>query len=457
MPNSLAFRLFVSFAVWSLLVLPVTALVLVSGYRGQIEDGFNEDLNVYLTYLIGSTYPDKGVELKAPNLGEARFLLPLSGYYWQIKTLGTSQPTIIQSESLVSETLKLPSELGVSPDLQLIRVAEIDGPDEQKLRVMEREVSYSDGDQQQSFSYAVALDKSGAEEAIYDFTATLILNLMILAAGLMLATFFQVRYGLWPLRDIGTRLSAIRSGEAERLEGVLPQEILPLQNELNALIQSNVHIVDRARTHVGNLAHALKTPLSVIINEAQTTDSPFAEKVAEQADVMRQQIDHHLNRARIAARSGVIGSVAPVKPIVTALGSALERIYRDRNLTVTIEGPADLKFKGEKQDLEDIVGNLMDNAFKWAQSSVTLTVAQSPASGSEVRMFTVVVSDDGPGLTEEQRASVIKRGRRYDETRPGSGLGLSIVADLAHLYQGKFVLEKADAGGLKAIISLPSA
>ncbi len=453
MPNSLAFRLFVSFAVWSLLVLPVTALVLVSGYRSQIEIGFDDDLSVYLTYLIGSTYPDKGTELKAPNLGEARFLLPLSGYYWQIKPLGVPQPTIIQSESLVSEVLKLPSELGVNPDAQLIRVAEVDGPDEQKLRVMEREVSYSDGDQQQSYSYAIALDKSGAEEAIYDFTTTLILNLVVLAGGLMLATFFQVRYGLWPLRDIGKRLSAIRSGEAERLEGVLPQEILPLQEELNALIQSNAHIVDRARTHVGNLAHALKTPLSVIINEAQSSNAPYAEKVIEQASLMREQIDHHLNRARIAARSGIIGSVTPVKPVIIGLANALERINRDKGLRLIVDCPTDVKFQGEKQDLEEMVGNLMDNAFKWAQSSVRVTVAMSL---SNPKLLTLSVSDDGPGLTEEQRVAVIKRGRRYDETRPGTGLGLSIVADLAHLYQGSFCLEKAAEGGLKATITLPS-
>jgi signal transduction histidine kinase len=453
MGNSLAFRLFVSFAVWLLIVLPVTALVLIAGYREQIEESFNDDLNVYLTYLIGSTYPDKGVELKAPNLGEARFLLPLSGYYWQIKTLGTSQPVILQSESLVSETLKLPSELGVSPDLQLIRIAEIDGPDEQKLRIMEREVAYSDGAQQQSFSYAVALDKSGAEEAIYDFTATLIFNLLVLAAGLMLAVFLQVRFGLWPLRDIGKRLAAIRSGDAERLEGTLPEEIKPLQEELNALIQSNSHIIERARTHVGNLAHALKTPLSVIINEAQSSDAPFAAKVAEQASLMRQQIDHHLNRARISARSGFVGSVTAVQPALVSLAHALERIYRDRGVALSLDCPAELKFQGEKQDLEEMAGNLLDNAFKWANSAVSVSAVTEPGG----KTFALVITDDGPGLTEEQRADVIKRGRRYDETRPGSGLGLSIVADLAHLYQGRFSLEKAPSGGLRARLALPAA
>ncbi|MDX2264611.1 MAG: ATP-binding protein [Hyphomicrobiales bacterium] len=455
MASSLGFRLFVAFAVWSLIVLPATALVLISNYRGQIEDAFNEDLNVYLTYLIGSTYPDKGVELRAPNLGEARFLLPLSGYYWQIRAIGSNPPQIIQSESLVSETLRLPSELGVSPDAQLVRLAETAGPDGQQLRVMEREVAYNDGGRQQAYSYAVALNKSGAEEAIYDFSVTLAFNLMVLAGGLMLAAFFQVRYGLWPLRDISKRLAAIRSGEAERLEGALPKEIQPLQEELNALIQSNAHIIERARTHVGNLAHALKTPLSVIINEAQSSDAPDAAKIAEQAALMRLQIDHHLNRARIAAHSGVIRASTPVEPVLATLASTLLRIYRNRGLSIRVDCPADLKFYGEKQDLEEMVGNLLDNACKWANAQVVAAAAPLGATSGR-GMFVLSVSDDGPGLTAEQRASVITRGRRFDETRPGSGLGLSIVADLAHLYQGEFTLEEAAEGGLKATLRLPA-
>ncbi len=229
MPNSLSARLFISFALWTLLVLPVTAVFLISNYRAELEDGFEDDLNQYLIYLIDRTFPEKGVELRTPNLGEPTFSFPYSGRYWQIKPLGVTDGTMMKSESLVTETLKLPSEMGISPDARLVRMADIDGPDKQKLRIIEREVSLNDGTQQRSYSYAVAIDKAEIDDATYDFQLTLILNLTVLGFGLMVATIFQVRYGLWPLRDISKRLAAIRSGEAEKLEGALPQEILPLQ------------------------------------------------------------------------------------------------------------------------------------------------------------------------------------------------------------------------------------
>ena len=248
-------------------------------------------------------------------------------------------------------------------------------------------------------------------------------------------------------------LAEIRSGKAEKLEGELPYEIRPLQQELNALIQSNREIVDRARTHVGNLAHALKTPLSVISNEARTHGGPLAAKVVEQAEVMRTQITHHLDRARVAARSSVIGDVTDVDQVLQGLKRALDRIHGERGLDLEVAATPGLKFQGEKQDFEEMVGNLLDNACKWASSQVRASA--EPAEGK--RRFVVVVDDDGPGLTEEQRKKAVKRGQRMDESKPGSGLGLSIVADLAHLYKGRFELEPSPEGGLRAKLELPAA
>jgi signal transduction histidine kinase len=280
----------------------------------------------------------------------------------------------------------------------------------------------------------------------------LIAALGVLGLGLVAATFFQVRFGLKPLRAMRQNLARIRSGEAERLEGEQPEEIRPLQQELNALIQSNREIVERARTHVGNLAHALKTPLSVIANEARTHEGPLAAKVIEQAAIMRTQITHHLDRARVAARSSVIGDVTEVEPVLQALKRTLDRIYEERGLDLEIAATPGLKFQGEKQDFEEMVGNLLDNACKWARSRVT---ARAAANGAA--RFTVTIDDDGPGLTEAERARAVKRGQRLDETKPGSGLGLSIVADLAHLYKGEFALEPSPEGGLRARLDLPAA
>ncbi len=271
---------------------------------------------------------------------------------------------------------------------------------------------------------------------------------------------FQVRFGLAPLKRISESLAAIRSGTAERLEGRFPEEIAPLARETNALIDANREIVERARTHVGNLAHALKTPLSVIVNEAAARgDDPLAAKVREQAAMMRDQVQHHLERARIAARATVVGTVTEVIPVVTALARSMEKIHRDRGIAIDIEAQRDTRFRGERQDLEEMVGNLVDNACKWAQSRVAVEVVAGAGTAQAAQTLRVVVDDDGPGLTpsERERVQVARRGNRLDETKPGSGLGLSIVVDLAALYGGALTLGTAPIGGLRAELVLPAA
>ena len=334
-PNSLAFRLFASAAAWTLVVLPVTAFLLLSLYRQAVERNFDARLNVYLTSLVASTTAEGAKTPTAPaNLGEPAFTIPFSGWYWQIKTLDAEQPLFI-SDSLLDQQLKLPSQEGVTPDQTLTRRAYAAGPQDQRLRVVEREIRPA-GAQSTPYSYAIAGDAAEIERDLAEFRMMLIAALGVLGLGLVVATLFQVRFGLAPLRAIRHDLAAIRSGDAERLEGELPTEIRPLQQELNALIQSNREIVDRARTHVGNLAHALKTPLSVITNEAREKDGPLAGKVIEQAELMRNQITHHLDRARVAARSGAIGDITDVDGVLNGLKRALDRIYEGRALELDV-------------------------------------------------------------------------------------------------------------------------
>jgi signal transduction histidine kinase len=254
-------------------------------------------------------------------------------------------------------------------------------------------------------------------------------------------------------------LAAIRSGATTRLDVHLPAEIEPLQHELNALLKANEEIVERARTHVGNLAHALKTPLAVVTNEARDDSSPLARKVSEQAGIMADQINHYLERARMAARIGVIGRVTEVRPVGESLIRALERIYHDKHLSYAVDCPPGACFQGERQDLEEMLGNLLDNACKWARSKVTLAAFPLPATAvnGAGTWLQIRVDDDGPGLTPEQMAEPIIRGRRLDETKPGSGLGHSIVADLAHSYNGKLELARSEHGGLSARLTLPQA
>ena len=451
--NSLAFRLFASAAAWTLVVLPVTAILLVSLYREALERNFDTRLNVYLTSLVASSTQEGAATPKEPaDFGQPIFGIPFSGWYWQIKPLNRAARPDFVSDSLLDQQLKLPSQSGAAPDASLTRRAYIEGPNDQRLRIVEREIRQR-APGSAPYSYAVAGDSSEIERDLSEFTMMLIAALAVAGLGLVAATFFQVRFGLSPLRAIRQGLSAIRSGEAEKLEGELPLEIKPLQQELNALIHSNREIVERARTHVGNLAHALKTPLSVISNEARTQEGVLAAKVIEQAEIMRDQITHHLDRARVAARSSVIGDVTDVGVVLEALKRTLDRIYEERGLELELAATPGLKFQGERQDFEEMVGNLLDNACKWARSKVR---ASAERNGADAR-FTVIVDDDGPGLTGAERASAVKRGQRLDETKPGSGLGLSIVADLAHLYKGRFALEPSPQGGLRARLELPAA
>ncbi len=456
--NSLAFRLFATAAVWSLLVLPVTAIILTSVYRGGVERGFDARLNLYLTSLVTQSLTNNtGSITTAPSLGEPLFDLPLSSWYWQITPLTVKTDPRLHSESLIDASFPLPSEQGAEVDANQLRMGYVDGPEGQELRVVEREITIGDGANARNYSYAVAGDAFEIEGEISSFRWMLSIALTMLGVGLVVATFFQVKFGLRPLRAIERGLTSIRSGKAENLQGEFPVEIEPLQKELNALIRSNQNIVERARTHVGNLAHALKTPLSVISNEARDLESEFSSKVLEQAETMRDQISHHLDRARMVARVGVISSVTEVDPVVRSLSRALRRIYEEKGIEIEIQCSENVKFQGEKHDLEEMLGNLLDNACKWAKSKVRLNVlVNSRTASADDNLLSITVEDDGPGLDAKERELAVKRGRRLDETKPGSGLGLSIVADLSHLYNGRFQLNKSSMGGLRAELLLPA-
>ncbi|MGI9407540.1 MAG: ATP-binding protein, partial [Hyphomicrobiaceae bacterium] len=363
-------------------------------------------------------------------------------------------PTYV-SDSLTDKVLDVPFETALAVPEQQFRFMRITGPAGKSLRVISQIYPPLSSSQNPHFLFTVTGSLEEVDSVVKDFAATVAITFSVLAAGLIAAIFFQVKFGLRPLKQIERGLSQIRAGEAERLEGEMPTEIEPLQDEINKLITSNHDIVERARTHVGNLAHALKTPLSVITNEARATSGGLASKVAEQAAVMRDQIDTYLDRARMVARSGVISDVTPVAPIAQSLARALGRIHEDKGIEIAVDCPDDLRFQGEKQDLEELLGNLMDNACKWAKSRVVLEARAAAPSDKGEDQLKIVVSDDGPGLTVEQRTVAKKRGLRLDESKPGSGLGLSIVRDLVTLYDGTFELERANLGGLAAELTLP--
>jgi len=442
---SLARRLVLISAVWIFIALAAGSFLLTGLFRDFVERNFDQRLETLLDGLVALSEVEGGQLELTRTAGEPRFDVPYSGWYWQISD---GKDVVLRSRSLWDFTMTpRRSESG------LLQRYDIDGPLEQDLRVVERAIQLPAA--RTRYFYQVAADRADAQADIERFVNVMSWALGALGFGLIAAVILQVYLGLKPLRRIEAALAEIRSGHAEKLEGVFPREITPLAEEVNQLLDHNAQVVRRARTHVGNLAHALKTPIAVLTNEAdaaksgEATDAPFADTVERQAALMKRLVDHHMARARAAAAVKVLGARTELKPVVEALGRTLERIHEDRNVTVTVECPEGVAFRGERHDFEDLLGNLVDNGCKWARSQVFV---QAEARDGKI---TITVDDDGPGVAPDQRAKLFQRGTRLDETTPGTGLGLSIVRDLAALYGGSVELADSPLGGLRAVLVLP--
>jgi signal transduction histidine kinase len=455
-PRSIAKRLFFSAALLSFVILFVAGLVLSTIYRRTAEANFDERLGVYLHELVADiATPGEDSRTGPGQLGEPQFELALSGWYWQITRLDVPKPEIRSSRSLFAAKLPRLSDAGVAAAAGGARRGYATGPDDRVLRMLERIIDTGD---QGIYLVQVAAMTEQIDTQISRFEFDLVITFAVLALALVVSAAAQLRYGLRPLWQLQEGVAAIRRGEAEKIEGNFPQDLAPLASELNLLIDANRDVVERARTQVGNLAHALKTPLSVIVNEAAVDPGPLAAKVEEQAAIMRDQVSYYLNRARAAVRARTLGGATEVAPAVEALVRTFEKIYAERAIGFTVSVPGTIRFQGERQDFEEMVGNLVDNAGKWARHAVAISVAPEPGRNlSERRLFRVTIDDDGPGLAAGLRQAALSRGKRLDETKPGSGLGLSIVADLAALYGGDLSLEDSPKGGLRAELRLPSA
>lgn len=451
--RSIATRLFLTAAALSSVVLLIASVFFTAYYRREAEEIFERRLEVYLRAIVADVSESGQEGRTGPGqLGDPQFELPGSGWYWQITRMDDSAHEIKASRSLFAKRLPKLSDLGVEAGVGGSRRGNATGPDGRRLRIVERVIDAGDAG---IYLIQVAATTEEMEEQIVRFQFELMIAFAALAIALAGVAAFQVRFGLRPLRLLQRELVSIRRGERDRITGAYPNEISPLAGELNLLIDANRAILERARTQVGNLAHALKTPLSVMVNEADAAPSPLAAKVNEQAHVMRDQISFYLDRARAAARGHALGAATPLAPCIEALLRTFRKIYGDRGVTFSADVAPELKFLGERQDLEEMIGNLLDNAGKWAKSHVSLSITQDAGDGSSLSALLVDIDDDGPGLAPHLRAQATERGRRLDETKPGSGLGLSIVVDLAAAYGGELVLDDSPAGGLRARLRLP--
>jgi signal transduction histidine kinase len=445
--SSLTFRLIASAALWIAVALFAGGFALSSIFRGTLEESFDRRLGALLETLVAASdiAADGKIILLRP-LGDARFGQTYSGWYWQIDGGDAGG---LHSRSLFDTTLS-PAEPGADGTAGFGLAP---GPDGQTLRIVTRDIVLSGAPR--AARYSVAADTAETEVQVRRFNGTLAWSLGVLGVGLFAAVVIQVLFGLRPLRRIRAALSDIRLGRAARLEGSFPPEINPLAEELNAVLDHNAEVVERARTHVGNLAHALKTPLTVLANEAgpaaESEDNHLAANVARQTALMRRYVDHYLARARAAAAGRVIGARVDAALVVKDLRRTLEKIHVERGLAIADAGDEPRLVQGEREDVEEMIGNLMDNACKWARGRVDVSAE------SQEGVVRITVDDDGPGMPAEEHERVMRRGARLDESVSGSGLGLAIVADVVQLYGGALSFETSPLGGLRVILSLPAA
>ena len=442
--GSLTRRMLAVAALWIITLLLIGGFALDRALTSSIARNFDGQLNYALTAMIaaGEIGPEGEVRFTRA-LVDQRFDQPYSGLYYQVSG-GRTDP--FRSRSLWDRALK--PDLA-APSLGIHAYTSLEFPNE-PLRIVERDAVLPGSPV--SWRFQVAQSTFQLEQQVAELRKTLTWSLSILGLGLFTLAGLQAAYGLWPLRRISRSIVAIRSGRATRVPTDFPPEIAPLVIELNGLLEHNETQAEEARTHAGNLAHALKTPMSVLANEARVEAPDLSQAVLRETATMKRHVDHHLARARAIGRRGASSARAELWPSLEALRRTIERIHGDRGVVIDIAGDKQLCVRGERQDLEEMLGNLLDNAAKYGGGRVFVTV------GRGEDQVDIIVEDDGPGIPAKERARLFERGARLDTNQPGTGLGLAIVRDVAEIYGGSVELgESEDLGGLCVTLRLPAA
>jgi signal transduction histidine kinase len=439
--GSLTRRMIVVAAFW------ITALLLMGGFAldralsASIVQNFDDQLKYVLNGMIAASEigPDGEVRFNRPP-ADQRFIEPYSGVYFQVSGQGADT---FPSRSLWDRRLRV-SDQHQDVDVHIYNSNEFEG---EPLRISERDVLLPGS--KVRWRFQVAQSREMIDAQIRQLRSTLFWSFFALGIGLLILAALQTFYGLWPLRRVRQDVAAIRSGAKTRITEDFPIEVRPLTEEINLLLAHSEEQAEEARRHAGNLAHALKTPLTVITNAATAHSADLAETVFREAIVMRRQVDHHLARARAIGRRASAHARSIVWESLESVQRAVDRLYE--NVTVDIAGDRNAQVRVERQDLDEMLGNLVENAAKYGGGRVFVTVEPK---GSTVD---ILVEDDGKGIPQEQRDAIFQRGARLDTDKPGTGLGLAIVRDVAEIYGGRITLEESeDLGGLLARLSLPA-
>lgn len=442
--GSISRRMIVIAAGWILILLSLGGLALNQALTSMVSAQFDEQLEESLTAMIASAEIDPfGEVLFNRILGEQKFLEPNSGYYWQISG-GDFQPYL--SRSLWDSPLQISDDVTATEPI----FYDSDQFSDERLRIAQRTVGLPGSEVR--WQFVVAGSREELDAQLSDIRAILIWSFAVLGIGLFIMAMLQTWYGLGPLRRIRRAIAQIRSSGANRVTDPLPLEVQPMVEELNALLAHSERQAEEARTHAGNLAHALKTPLTVLTNAASAHSPDLDETVLRETLLMRRQVDHHLARARAAGRRAVGQARTNVLASAEAVERAVARLYPDVRLD--IDGSAEAEAVIERQDLDEILGNLIENAAKYGGGSVFVTVDAEP----DPAFCIVWIEDDGMGVPPERRGELFSRGARLDTEKPGTGLGLAIVRDVAEIYRGSVELgESEDLGGLLVKLRLPRA
>ncbi|WP_417795465.1 ATP-binding protein [Terasakiella pusilla] len=436
--SSLQLRLILSSLIWMIASLVLTGVLIVSLFQGHIEKRFDDQLNDHLEELVAASEISPNGQLDLTwSPSDPRFNRPHSGWYWEILENGS---VIHQSNSLLMATV---FPMGQQTD----RFFQTNGPSGEEIRLYSRQIAFPRSADR--FVFIVAGPVSDMEDDIHTFSGNIILVLSVLSCVLLSMIVLQIKYGLLPLKRLTQSLSQIRSGDLEKMPTDFPLEVQPLATELNTLLEYNFTLLERARTQVGNLAHSLKSPIAVLMNEAKDVPGEKGILIRQHLNNATDSITRYLNKARIAGSSRLLGTKTDLGDVAADIKFSLDKLFDQSRLEISLSGMEGLMVRADPQDMEELFGNLMENACKWAKNQIAIS------GTSQAGQVLIQIEDDGPGVPLEHMNDLVKRGLRLDETKPGTGLGLHIASEIAALYGGQLDFFTSPLGGLGIKLTLP--
>ncbi|MEX0604941.1 MAG: HAMP domain-containing sensor histidine kinase [Marinobacter sp.] len=432
-------RLLIAALMLVLVMLPVAGALLAYNFNQAVTTAFDERLESLLNVVLaGIDYdPVENTLVSGRALGDPRFDRVFSGWYWQVTD---QNDRTLTSRSLWDQRLP-------TIENRAIDIRDIEGPRGQALRRIERDVQLSNLDA--TLHLTVAASRVELDAEVNRFRQLLWISLAVLGFLLIVGLALQVRWGLTPLRRIRGNLREVESGSIEKLDTDLPAELRELAEAINMILDRDRQLIERGRTAAGNLAHALKTPVSVLKTLSDRLPDAQRNAVVKELSRLDEAVRHHLARASAAGAVSLTTSV-DVQTVMSPVLDGIGRLAERRGLKFN-KGPVpSIQVRMDSQDLQEILGNVLENAVKWARSEMSMVCE---VSGNQ---FSITITDDGKGMTESECQTALKRGGKLDEHRSGSGLGLAIVMDLVKLYGGELVLSPADGGGLAVVVRVPT-